>query len=169
MSLNVQLVPLEKNGLSFVKDTYNYYIGHSTAIFYLHPLSMEEVEQLVPVGDARYLSFLITEHGNPCGFCYIARFKPKEAFDITVEITLYLTPGCEGKGIGTVALALFEEHICRAGFSNIMALVTGENEASIHLFTKSGYVCAGRIREVAEKFGRRLDLVLFQKQLGLSR
>ena len=169
MNSSVCLVSLERKDLPFVRDTYNYYIGHSTAIFYLHPLSAEETEQIVPVGDARYLSFLITEGGQPCGFCYIARFKPKEAFDITVEITLYLTPGCEGRGIGTAALGLFEEHIRRAGFSNIVALITGENEASIRLFTKNGYTCAGRIREVAEKFGRRLDLVLFQKQLGLSR
>lgn len=169
MQPSVHLIPLDWKDLSFVRDTYNYYIEHSTAIFYLHPLSPEEVVQIVPVGDARYLSFLITENGKSCGFCYIARFKPKEAFDITVEITLYLSPGCEGKGIGTVALGLFEEHIRRVGFLNIVALVTGENEASIRLFIKNGYVCAGRIREVAEKFGRRLDLVLYQKQLGLSR
>lgn len=165
----VQLELLKEEDLPFVKDTYNYYIRNSTAIFYLHPLSDEEVRQIIPVGDSRYKSFLIKENGEVCGFCYIARFKPKEAFDITVEITLYLLPRFGGKGIGYAALQQLESHIIEAGFANVIALITGENNASIRLFSKCGYVCCGQIREVAEKFGRRLDLVMYQKLVGLSK
>ncbi|UVV57481.1 hypothetical protein NXW60_09845 [Bacteroides fragilis] len=49
------------------------------------------------------------------------------------------------------------------GFSNIMALISGENEASIRLFEKCGFECCANIRQVAEKFGKKLDLKMYQK------
>lgn len=160
---DVCLQPLTGEDLGFVRDTYNYYIQHSTAIFYLYPLTDDEVKRAVPVGDDRYKSFLIKVNGETCGFCYFSRFKPKEAFDITVEITLYLLPSYGGKGIGYEAMQLFEPYIRAAGFGNIIALITGENTPSIRLFTKCGYSECGFVREVAQKFGRRLDLAMYQK------
>lgn len=159
----VNLQPLIESDLAFVRDIYNYYIQHSTAIFYLYPLTEDEVRSTVPVGDGRYRSFLVKAGNDICGFCYISRFKPKEAFDITVEITLYLLPAFGGKGIGYKAMQLFEPYIRAAGFGNIIALITGENTSSIRLFSKCGYSECGYVHRVAEKFGRRLDLAMYQK------
>jgi len=44
-----------------------------------------------------------------------------------------------------------------------MALISGENEASIRLFEKCGFECCANIRQVAEKFGKKLDLRMYQK------
>lgn len=44
-----------------------------------------------------------------------------------------------------------------------MALISGENEASIRLFEKCGFECCANIRQVAEKFGKKLDLKMYQK------
>lgn len=118
----------------------------------------------IPVGDPVYRSFIIeTPEGAPCGFCYFARFKPREAFRISVELTLYLKPEFTGRGYGKQAILRLEEIIRQEGFSNIMALISGENEASIRLFEKCGFECCANIRQVAEKFGKKLDLKMYQK------
>lgn len=162
----IKLVRLQESELLLLKEIYDYYILNSTAVFHLHPLSLEELRESVPVCDLRYHSFLIkTEADEVCGFCYISKFKPKQAFDITVELTIYLKPEFAGKGFGYEAMQMFEPLIREAGFSNIVGLITGENDPSIHLFEKCGYMCCGNIRQVAEKFGRRLDLLMYQKLL----
>lgn len=95
-----------------------------------------------------YRSFIIeTPEGAPCGFCYFARFKPRDAFRISVELTLYLKPEFTGRGYGKQAILRLEEIIRQEGFSNIMALISGENEASIRLFENA-------VSNVAQTSGR---------------
>lgn len=161
----IELIEMKDEDLVFVKEIYDYYILHSTAIFYLHPLTLDELRTNISIGDSRYRSFIIQYKGCPCGFCYISKFKPKEAFDITVEITIYLKPDWGGKGIGYKAMELFEPQIWKAGFHNIVALVTGGNTASIKLFEKCGYNRCAHIEEVALKFNRLLDLDIYQKRI----
>lgn len=160
------LKSLQEKDLLFVKELYDYYTLHTTVVYFIHCVTVEELQTLIPIGDERYQSFLIeTETGKPCGFCYFARFKEKEAFHISVELTLYLKPEFAGQGLGRQAMEQLEPIIRQQGFSNIMALISGENEASIRLFERCGYTCCAHIREVAEKFGKRLDLKMYQKRL----
>lgn len=137
---------------------------HTTVVYFVHCASIDELKNYIPVGDPVYRSFIIeTPEGAPCGFCYFARFKPREAFRISVELTLYLKPEFTGRGYGKQAILRLEEIIRQEGFSNIMALISGENEASIRLFEKCGFECCANIRQVAEKFGKKLDLRMYQK------
>lgn len=160
------LKKLQEKDLIFVKELYDYYTLHSTVVYFIHCVTIEELKTLIPIGNERYQSFLIeNEAGQPCGFCYFARFKEKEAFDISVELTIYLKPECAGQGLGWQAMEQLEPIIRRQGFGNIMALISGENEASIRLFERCGYTCCAHIREVAEKFGKKLDLKMYQKRL----
>lgn len=157
---------LQEKDLIFVKELYDYYTLHTTVVYFIHCVTVEELRVLIPIGDERYRSFLIeTEAGRPCGFCYFARFKEKEAFNISVELTIYLKPEFVGQGMGRQAMEQLEPIIRQQGFGNIMALISGENKASIRLFERCGYTCCAHIHEVAEKFGRKLDLKMYQKLL----
>ncbi|MCD8030771.1 MAG: N-acetyltransferase family protein [Bacteroides sp.] len=152
--------------LETVRDIYNYYILHSTAVYYTQPICTEELRTFLPVGDPKYHSYLIQSPDEEIlGFCYYAPFKPKDAFRISVEFTLYLRPHLTGKGIGYQVMLLTEPVIYDMGFSNIVALISGDNEPSIRMFEKCGYERCACIRQVAEKFGKKLDLVMYQKLL----
>jgi phosphinothricin acetyltransferase len=104
-----------------------------------------------------------TDNEEKCGFCYFTAFKQREAFHLSVEITLYLKSEYTGKGYGKEMLNYIEPIIRRTGYKNIVALVSGDNEVSIRFFEKYGYECCGNIRQAAEKFGQMLDLRLYQK------
>ncbi len=163
-AMDITLRTLTENDLPFVKDIYDYYTLHTTVVYFVHCASIDELKNYIPVGDPVYRSFIIeTPEGTPCGFCYFARFKPREAFRISVELTLYLKPEFTGQGYGKQTILRLEEIIRQEGYSNIMALVSGENEASIRLFERCGFECCANIRQVAEKFGKKLDLRMYQK------
>lgn len=61
-------------------------------------------------------------------------------------------------------MQLFEPEIWRVGFYIIITSITGENTASIRLFEKCGYTKCAHIEQVALKFGRLLDLVIYRKR-----
>lgn len=162
----VYLTEITEQDLPYVKQLYDYYTQHSTVVYFIDPVPLEEIKTMVPVGDTRYRSFLIhVGNGACCGFCYFTRFKEKPAFNISVEVTIYLEPGYEGNGIGLQAMELLEPYIRKGGFSNAVALISAENEASIRLFEKCGYLCCAEIKDAAEKFGNKLTLKMYQKLL----
>lgn len=168
--MSIRLRKLQVADLTFVKEVYDYYTLNTTVVYLMHCVSLDELQTLVPIESFPYQSFVIeTLEGEACGFCYYTQFKPKEAFRISVELTLYLKPGCTGKGYGRQALQLMEPLIEEAGFENVVALISGDNEASIRAFERCGYECCANIRQVAEKFGKKLDLKMYQKILPLKK
>lgn len=157
---------LKEEDLPFVKEIYDYYTLHSTAVYFTAPVSEAEIRLSVPFRDPDYGSFLIRNgEGKKVGFCCFNRFKEKPAFRISVEVTVYLTPDSLHGGIGKEALEHLETVIRRKGFRNAVALVDSENRASIRLFEKCGYTCAASLKGIAEKFGKKLTLNIYQKIL----
>lgn len=162
----ISLDRLTGEDLGFVKEVYDYYAENSTTVYFTGNVSVETIKSFIPVGDPLYRSFIIRdEEGEKAGFCYFSRFKPREAYDVSVEVTLYLLPRFAGRGYGYQAMKLMEPMIRESGFINIMALIDSENAASIRLFERCGYGQCGHIRQVARKFGKDLDLLMFQKLL----
>ena len=161
---SIRLTELTETDLPFVLELYNYYTLHSTAVYFIEPITLEEVRAIVPVGNPLYRSFLIRNNNDEAvGFCYFNRFKEKPAFRISVEVTLYLHPDQTGKGFGGEALCLLEPYIQMGGFTNAVALIDSANDASIRLFKRHGYECCASIRSVAEKGGELLTLEIYQK------
>lgn len=161
---SIRLTRLTEKDLPFVLELYNYYTLHSTAVYFIEPITLEEVRAIVPIGNQLYRSFLIRDKNDEAvGFCYFNRFKERPAFRVSVEVTIYLHPDQTGKGFGSEALHLLESYIRAEGFTNAVALIDSANDASIRLFRRHGYECCARIQSVAEKMGQLLTLEIYQK------
>lgn len=161
---SIRLTRLTEKDLPFVLELYNYYTLHSTAVYFIEPITLEEVRAIVPIGNQLYRSFLIRDKNDEAvGFCYFNRFKERPAFRVSVEVTIYLHPDQTGKGFGSEALCLLESYIRAEGFTNAVALIDSANDASIRLFRRHGYECCARIQSVAEKMGQLLTLEIYQK------
>lgn len=165
--MEIKFVGLSEADLPFVKEIYDYYALNTTFVYFTEPVTIENLTSFIPIKNPVYHSYIIYDsNGEKCGFCYFSRFRPREAFRISVEVTLYFKPGYTGKGYGKATLTYLEKQIKEAGFHTIMALIAGENTGSIRLFERSGFTCCAHLREVAEKFGKKLDLKMYQKIIG---
>jgi len=63
-------------------------------------------------------------------------------------------------------LKRIEQVAINSGIKNLLGVITGENSASIALFEKCGYQNCANFRQVGEKFGRLLDVFVYQKIIG---
>ena len=159
------LKPLAETDFPIVKEIYDWYIVNSTATFHTEPIAIDELKSFIYVGDARFRSFLVMMDGQTVGYSYLTRYKNRQAYDRTAEITLYLKHDLVGKGIGTEVVTQMEEIARQGGLKTLLAIVTGENDKSIRLFEKNGYEKCAHFKRVGEKFGRVLDVLGFQKEL----
>ena len=146
---------------------YNHYILNSTATFHIQPLALDEMKDIVFHDNPRYRAIVVFLETEICGYGYLAPYRKREAYDGTAEITIYLKPEATGRGLGSKIVEYLEEMARGAGIHTLIAVICGENQASIKLFKKNGYVQCANLREVGQKFGRFLDVVCYQKILKI--
>lgn len=149
-----------------VRAIYLYYIQNSTATFHKREISHDEMRDLVIFDNPKYESYGIYNEGELCGYVSLTQYKIREAFSQTAEVTLYLKPGFEGRGMGTEAVNFIEARAKKKDFHVLLALVCGENIGSRALFEKMGYEKCAHYKEVGYKFERWLDLISYQKVIS---
>jgi len=118
----------------------------------------------------RNLPFLVAEAGGSvCGFAYASPWRPKPAYRYTVEDSVYLSPDCTGRGIGSALLGTLLADCAAAGARQVIAVIadTG-SDASAALHRRFGFTQAGLLPGVGRKHGRWIDTLLMQKDLGLA-
>jgi phosphinothricin acetyltransferase len=161
--MEIQLVDMTEEDFIPVKEIYDHYIQNSTATYHTDKVSVAELKQYILIGHPKYRSFLIKDGNSICGFCYISRFKDRQAYHRTAEVTIYLKPEFTGAKIGSWVLEELEKTALNNGISVLVGVIGGENIHSIRLFEKCGYEKCAHFKKVGEKFNRILDMVAFQK------
>src|SRR5690606_25878536 len=95
----------------------------------------------------------------------LSPYRPKLGYRYTAEETIYVKAGLEKRGIGTAILNELIQRARKSGFHTLLGLISGDNQVSIDMHLKHGFVEVGREREVGFKFDRWLDLVTLQLML----
>ena len=163
--ISVTFEELREEQLKEILDIYNWYVLNSTATWHYHTLDEEEMRGLVFSADSRYGTYVIRDGDMVCGYVSVRQYKTREAYGDTAEIGIYLKPEYCGKGIGAAAVTHIEAFAREKGLHVLIASISGDNEGSVRLFEKTGYVRCAHFREVGRKFGRLLDNVALQKIL----
>ena len=154
-----------------------HYVATSVATFEeVAPTAADWRQQLGELA-ARNLPFLVAEaaatgggvaggSGSVCGFAYASPWRPKSAYRHTVEDTVYLSPGCTGRGIGSALLGTLLAGCAAAGARQVIAVIadTG-SDASAALHRRFGFTQAGLLSGVGRKHGRWIDTLLMQREL----
>ena len=145
---------------------YNHYVTQTVATFEEQALSAAEVVARIQAVQAMALPWLIAEQdGTVLGYAYATRWKQRASYRLSTETTVYLQPGCSGRGIGS---ALYEQLLRALRARGIHTAVGGialPNEASVALHEKFGFEKVAQFREIGFKLGRWVDVGYWQKIL----
>ena len=146
-----------------ILNVVNHAILYSTANYNYEPQTLEEQTTWFRTK---------MEKGNPvlcaydqdsfAGFATYGTFREKSGYQFTAEHSVYVAPGMEGKGIGTI---LMKELIEIARDHKIHCLIGGvdaENKESLRFHERLGFVECGKIKQAAWKFDKWLDLLFVQ-------
>jgi phosphinothricin acetyltransferase len=139
---------------------YNYYIATSHTTFEIEPVDATEMGRRI--GDCingGYPFFLCADAGGELlGYAYGHEYRPRKAYEPSIEISVYVRPGHDGKHVGTKLYeALFTE-IEKGTFHAVVAGISLPNDASIRLHEKFGMTKVAHFREVGRKFDRWIDV-----------
>jgi hypothetical protein len=113
----VEFFPVTKKDLAAVMEIYNYYILNSTATFHSEKMSHNELEEFLFVSHPKYPSFVMKDHDEITMYCFLTRYKKRQAYDRSAELSVYLKPAFTGKGIGPGALNYLEAAFKKGRYS----------------------------------------------------
>jgi phosphinothricin acetyltransferase len=160
--------PATRSDLPALTGIYNHYVRETPITFDVEPFTEETrrpwLEQFGPSG--RYRLLVAEDEGQVLGYAGTTRFRPKPAYDTSVETTVYLDPEVTGRGLGArLYTALFRE-LEGQDVHRALAGVTLPNDASLALHRHFGFSEVGIFRAVGRKFGRFWDVLWLEKPLG---
>ena len=114
----------------------------------------------------RSLVWLVAEEGGSViGYAYAAPFHERSAYRWSAEVSIYLSEGARGRGIGRLLVDKVLARLRDAGFVNAFAGVALPNEPSVRLFESFGFVKIAHQRNVGFKLGRWHDVAWWQLEL----
>jgi L-amino acid N-acyltransferase YncA len=152
-----------------IREIYNREVETSTVTFDLVPRSLTQQRGWL---SARTGAFAVvvaeveTDDGLVVtGFGSLSPYRDRPAYTTSVEDSVYVHRGHQGKGVGKLLLAELLRVATAHGFHAVFARVVGSHEASIGLHRALGFEIVGTEREVGRKFGQWLDVVVMERLL----
>jgi phosphinothricin acetyltransferase len=158
----------EARDMEAVTAIYGHHVLHSPATFELDPPSLDEMlQRRRAIVDNDYPYLLAERAGHILGYTYAGPYRPRPAYRATIENSIYIRPGFERQGIGRALMRMLLAECERRNFRQVIAVIgDSANLASIKLHEEAGFRLAGTLQSVGFKFGRWLDSVLMQRDLG---
>lgn len=146
---------------------YAHHVQHGTASFDAIPRTPVQTEEKILEILSKGWPFIVAERAETImGYAYVTAFRDRLAYSFTCEDSIYVDPACVGQGVGVQLMRALMEQASNCGFRQMIAVIGGGEPASVALHHKMGFAHAGRMRNVGRKFGRWLDTVYMQAELG---
>jgi len=159
----VNIRQAQANDIQSITEIYNEAITSTVSTFDIAPKSLSEQNDWF-MGHGPRNPILVAEKNNIIvGWAALSKWSNRCAYKKTAEISVYVKKDYQGKNIGRNLLKTIIKEGEKVGLHTLLALITEENMASIHLHESLGFFHIGTIREVGYKFGRRLDVCIMQK------
>jgi phosphinothricin acetyltransferase len=156
-----------RSDLPRLTEIYNHYVVHTPITFDVKPWNVEQrvawFEQFDSVG--RYRLLVAERDGVVVGYAGTTRFRPKAAYDTTVETTIYRSPEFIGAGVGTSLYTALFAALAEEDIHRIVAGYVLPNPASAALHARFGFKAIGVFTENGYKLGRFWDVCWMERPL----
>ena len=157
--------PATKDDLIAIMDIYNQAIMNTTATFDTEPKSFENRLEWFTNRDESFIIMVIEVDNLVVGYAALNKWSERKAYDITAEISIYISESHRGKGFGKLLLNTIVLSAKNTKLNSLLARITEGNEQSIYMHQQVGFAIVGVMKKVGEKFGRMLDVTMLQLML----
>jgi phosphinothricin acetyltransferase len=145
---------------------YNHYIVNTAITFDLVPFEPEGRRAWFDdhSSSGRHRLMVAVDHdGALLGYATTSRWRPKAAYDTTVESSVYCRPDLFRRGIGSALYSALFESIAGEDIHRIVAGISQPNPASVALHLRQGFRQVGVFSNVGRKFGQYWDVAWFER------
>jgi L-amino acid N-acyltransferase YncA len=145
---------------------YNHFVLHTVVTFEEAAVAVQEMAERISQTTSAGLPWLVIERdAGILGYAHASKWKGRCAYRFAVETTVYLQPGMEGRGLGSILYAELLRRLTASGYHCAIGGIALPNAASVRLHEKLGFEKVAHFKEVGFKQARWIDVGYWQKQL----
>ena len=148
------------------------YVRDTAVSFEVVPPTTAEFAKRIEAIQEHYPYLVAEQNGTILGYAYAGPFKPREAYALSAELSVYVDSTRRGKGVGHALYTALEDKLAAMDVTNLYACVAYprvEDEyltyASVRFHERMGFQIVGRFHGCARKFDRLYDMVWMEKHL----
>ena len=156
--------------LPAIAAIYNREVRGGVATFDTVEVSLEERRSwLAAHVSPRHPVIVADDAGEVVGWASLSPWSERCAYARAAEVSIYVSPYHQGRGIGGALLGDLIERGRGAGLGVLLARIARAGDGgSRRLHERHGFVHIGTMHRVGEKLGRILDVELFELQLDAT-
>ncbi|MEX2327986.1 MAG: N-acetyltransferase family protein [Pseudomonadales bacterium] len=168
MQTNITIRHAIRHDLPALTEIYNYYVCNTPITFDVSPFEPHEREPWLNqfTENTRHQLLVVSQDGIVNGYASSAPLRPKQAYETSVECTIYLRPGSVGQGLGKQLYSALFSILADQDIHRCYGIITLPNEASIRLHHAFGFKEVARLTEVGRKFDRYWDTLWMEKAMS---
>ena len=155
---------LEKKDIPDVLTIYQLGIDTGIATFETRAPSSDQWDQKFHP----QLRYVFEENENILGWVSITPVSSRDVYKGVGEVTIYVHPHAQGKGVGSQLLIHLIEQAKLSGYWMLQSSIFEVNSASIQLHKKCGFTIVGIRKGIARKNGHWMNTILMEQHLLLD-
>ena len=149
-----------------IQAIYAPFVQETSVSFETVPPSVETMAARISSNLARHGYFVAESEAGILGFAYASPYRPRPAYDRTAEVSVYLAPQAQGRGLAQALYRALFAHLAARGFHTAVAIVTLPNLQSAQLHERCGFAHVGSLQDVGRKFGQWHGTAIYQRMIG---
>lgn len=146
-------------------EIYRPYVLDTTYSFEYTVPTVEEFTRRFQTITQQFAWLVWEEEDQVLGYAYGSAPFERAAYQWCSELSIYLHPSIQGKGVGRQLYTACEQILQLQGYSRIYAIITSENPGSVAFHEKMGYRTVAQFPGCGIKFGRKLGTIWMEKPL----
>lgn len=154
----------ERRHAAAILDIFNEAIANSVALYDYELRTMDSMRLWFAGKALKNYPVIGAENdaGELLGFASYGQFRERPAYKYTVEHSVYVDTRFRGQGVGRALLTAVIAAAERQDYHVLVGGIDASNDVSIRLHEALGFRHCGTVKQSGFKFGRWLDLALYQ-------
>jgi len=141
-----------------IAKIYAFYVNNTAVSFEEVPPADSEIAHRIRRVQSKY-PWLVAQTGEEvAGYAYASRFRERAAYRHSVEVTVYVAPDRQRRGVGRALYAALLDRLSSLGYHRAFAGIALPNDASVALHRSLGFEAVGVYSEAGRKFGKWVDV-----------
>ncbi len=167
MPIDVVVASATPADLGAVNDIYNHYVETTAVTLDADPTSMAwRRSWFGSFAERGRRRLQVARSGRSLiGYAASRSFRPRAAYDPSVETSVYVSPDHVGRGVGSALYSALFHELESEDVHRAYAGIAQPNPASERLHERLGFRRVGYLSEAGRKFGRYWDVAWYELAL----
>ena len=161
---NIFIRNIKDADIEAVNSLYNNYIRETPFTFDIEEKTLSQKKEWFKIfkKDSPFQCVVAYENDILIGFASSRPFRDKEAYESSIETSVYISEKYIGKGFGKLLMQDLLNKIDAHSINRAYAFITEPNNASEKLHILLGFKKIGVLNKVGKKFGKYWNVGIFE-------